>query len=199
MNITDFIRSARELSYTLDRYLITKARYCAVTLFSGDGICVAFDRSDRSALQLHRHMKKAFPDDSVVMSYEPLNEQYKKLSFAGEDILADPAALAENARAFKQGLFESTEEKYISKATDKHYHVIYTCEGVCVSGHSIKELEDSIFRTEEYIKNLSALCDIRSNALKSTADTAAIITDRFKAMKSGSLYLRKHSQTSKNE
>ena len=194
MNTAEFIREAWELVNTLERFSITRSRCCAVTLHSGDGICVAFDRSDKTAAPIHQYMNNAFPADSVIISYEPQSKIYNELLPCREEVLKDPKELAEAVQSFKDYLYRQSGEKGVGDETDRKFHAVYTVFGVIVGAKSLKELEDSVFRTEENIRKIEELSDIRTNALKGAGNAARDMVEKLRAMEQGRLYIRERKR-----
>lgn len=192
MDISEFLKSARDLTETLERFSVAFARYTAVTCLAGDGICIDFDRSDRFAATLHRRMLKAHPADRYVISYDPLNIIYESLPAASGDIVSDPERLRAASEQFKALLMGEVGETYYSKSDNEEYHVVYTeTNGVCISAADLRTLEKSVFRTEEYAKMLKKRASTDHDIIARAGNRTSEAMRRHRILTDGNEYLKK--------
>lgn len=190
MKTVDFIRKARELTDALERFLITRSRLCAVTLHSGDGICVAFDRSDRSSAEFHQLIHDAFPHTSVILSYEPQNKIYQEIIPTSKDTLSDPEALKLASNRFNIYVNSNSGSRPVNNKADNKSHAVFTELGVFICAEDLESLKTAVFRLEEKIKNIETLKNIKKRAMIDAGTVSREITEKLRAMDSGDTYIR---------
>jgi hypothetical protein len=190
MNTADFLKEARELCALLERHLITKAKSCAVTLSTGDGTLIHFDRSDRPSSAFHDSVRRAFPDDRVIMSYDVKNPMYARIERADDSIFSDSAALRDASRRLIENLrILCGEEEHPAKESED-LHLILTESGAFVSARDMKSLQRSAFILEQYARKIAILDATRKRATSFDEDALKEITDRLNKMEEGKLYVK---------
>ena len=187
MDAASFIKESGELARKLERFGITKSRKCAVTLYTGDGICVEFDRPDKSCAVLHRCIKNAFEADTLIISYEPSNQSYDILPQVSTNTLLDRKAIKETSENIRSFLFRESNER--PEYPVGNFHVVFTGLEVCIGGTEIYELERSAFLLEQYICKLMELSAIKSETVAVSGKRAELIIQQLEMMENGKIYI----------
>lgn len=189
MDAASFIKESGELVKKLERFGITQSRKCAVTLFSGDGICVDFARSDISTSDLHRSLKNAFPSDSLIMSYEVSSKCFDKFHYNCNLTLTDASNLIAASAELKSLLIRICNEPPHPKLDDS-FHVVYTGTMICIGGDSFAALESNAFILEQYVRKLDKLISIKDEAVRTGGSRAADIIMMLEDMENGRIYIK---------